>query len=626
VDSCRAAERRASAIAAEGSLEAALQKGALEQFQDVSVSEALVLGLLNQGVHKYIGVLGHGNTDLGNILSIYADRRLVRLYNFRHETEAAHCATMLKWHYGETAAVLTSIGPGALHAFAGSLVSAANGLGVYHIYGEGTTHEEGPNMQSLPAAAQAGFLKVVQTMGPGYWLHTPEAIFTALRRGAAAVFNPNHQEPFFFLLPMNVQPVVMKGCNLAELPFRPSFPPVAADAPELFAQATDLARGARAITIKYGGGARECGPELLELAELIDAVLVSGAKMSGVVPYSVPRFMSVGGSKGSICGNFAMENADLAVVVGARGVCQWDCSGTAWKKARGIINFNTRVEDAVHYNRSLLFLGDARLNLRRWIAHLKRQGFAPGRGSSAWLRACGEKKAEWQRFKQARAEVPLLYDEVWGREVLTQPAAIRVAYEFAREVGAARYFDAGDVQANGFQVVEDEAYGLTYSDTGSSYMGFAVSALLAGAAARQPLYSFAFTGDGSFTMNPQVLFDGVQHRLKACILLFDNRRMAAISGLQTAQYRKEYGTRDSVQIDYVALARAATGVKGIFGGYSPEELRRALEEAYRYPGLSLVHVPVYWGDHEMGGLGVFGAWNVGNWCEQVQREHHRIGL
>jgi len=48
--------------------------------------------------------------------------------------------------------------------------------------------------------------------------------------------------------------------------------------------------------------------------------------------------------------------------------------------------------------------------------------------------------------------------------------------------------------------------------------------------------------------------------------------------------------------------------------------------AHAYAGLSLIHVPVYWGPHELAGMGAFGDWNVGNWCERVQAEHHRIGL
>ena len=235
-------------------------------------------------------------------------------------------------------------------------------------------------------------------------------------------------------------------------------------------------------------------------------------------------------------------------------------------------------------------------------------------------------KVEWEAFKRRRYENPVLPDPAWGCDVLTQPASIKIALDFAREKRAACYFDAGDVQANGFQISEEEEPGRVFSETGASYMGFAVSSLLAGAMAEKPVYAIAFSGDGSFTMNPQILIDAVEHRLRACILLFDNREMAAISGLQNDQYQRLYKTRDQVETDYAALARSVKGVKGIFGGHSPAELRSALQEAYAYPGLSLIHLPVFSGNHELNGLGVFGSWNVGNWCDEVQAEHHRIGL
>ena len=127
-------------------------------------------------------------------------------------------------------------------------------------------------------------------------------------------------------------------------------------------------------------------------------------------------------------------------------------------------------------------------------------------------------------------------------------------------------------------------------------------------------------------MNPQILIDAVQHGVRGCIVLFDNRRMAAISSLQGAQYAREYKTADSVEVDYTEMAGSVRGVLGINGGRSIDALRGALEMARGHDGLSVVHVPVYGGGDELGGMGVFGDWNVGNWCERVQKEHHRIGL
>ncbi len=164
----------------------------------------------------------------------------------------------------------------------------------------------------------------------------------------------------------------------------------------------------------------------------------------------------------------------------------------------------------------------------------------PGGALSAWLAACQAKKLEWDDFKARRYECPGLYDEVWGTPVLAQPAAIKVVTDMAKQQGVVCFFDAGDVQANGFQVVEDDRLGLTFTETGASYMGFAVSAVLATAAVGEPGYKFramAVTGDGSFTMNPQVLIDGVAHGAQGCIVVLDNRRMGAISTLQRDRSR-----------------------------------------------------------------------------------------
>jgi 3D-(3,5/4)-trihydroxycyclohexane-1,2-dione acylhydrolase (decyclizing) len=127
-------------------------------------------------------------------------------------------------------------------------------------------------------------------------------------------------------------------------------------------------------------------------------------------------------------------------------------------------------------------------------------------------------------------------------------------------------------------------------------------------------------------MNPQILTDGVEHGAQGCILLLDNRHMGAISGLQLAQYGVDHATSDSVVVDYVAWARAIKGVEALDGGRSPESLVAALDQAKAHGGLSLIHVPVYFGPDELGGMGVFGRWSVGNWCAETQALRHKIGL
>src|SRR5881392_140586 len=121
---------RARAIRDAGGIDAALATGALPKLIETTLSEALVLGLLKQGVRKYFAIFGHGSTDLGEVLRIYEAEGVTRTLNCRNEVEMAHAATALRLQYGEVSAVVTSIGPGALQAFAGLLASASNGVGV----------------------------------------------------------------------------------------------------------------------------------------------------------------------------------------------------------------------------------------------------------------------------------------------------------------------------------------------------------------------------------------------------------------------------------------------------------------------------------------------------------------
>jgi 3D-(3,5/4)-trihydroxycyclohexane-1,2-dione acylhydrolase (decyclizing) len=610
-EAVRSMRERARAVAQAGGVEQALAKG-LPKLIECTLSEALVLGLLKQGVRKYFAIFGHGSTDLGNVLRIYEEEGATRTFNCRNEVEMAHAATALRWQYGELSAVVTSIGPGAMQAFAGSLAAASNGVGVYHIYGDETTFGEGYNMQQVPKEEQGAFGRMTAILGQSYVLHTPEAVRDALRRGALCVNHPYRAGPFYLLLPLNTQPARLT-VNLAGLPARPDAPKLAPADDVAIEQAAKMIAGASKVAFKAGGGTRGHDASVRKLAEAAGAAVVLSPGSTGVLPDAHAQSMHVGGSKGSISGNFAMAEADLLIVIGSRAVCQADCSGIGYKNAQAVININGDLADALHYNKTVALVGDISAVAERLTAKL-----GAAKNKTEWLKACAAKKAEWAAYKRKRFDAAPIKDDVWNKPVLGQPAAIKIVADFAKEINAAKLFDAGDVQANGFQIVEDDRSGDTFTETGASYMGFAVSGLLASAVADKPRYGIAFTGDGSFMMNPQVLIDAVEHKLRGMIVIFDNHRMAAITGLQLAQYNAEFRTNDKVAVDYVKLASAVSGVLALPGGDTADALRAALKKAKAHDGLSVVHVPVYCGPDELGGLGAWGEWNVGNWVTDVQ--------
>jgi 3D-(3,5/4)-trihydroxycyclohexane-1,2-dione acylhydrolase (decyclizing) len=477
-------------------------------------------------------------------------------------------------------------------------------------------------MQAIPKHAQGLFGQLTALMGESYVLHTPEALRAALRRGNLAVHRSFRAGPFFLLLPLNTQPARIARLNLEALPGALTPTPMGVGDPAAIAGAIGLIQTHRRIAVKVGGGARAFPRQVRALVEGTGGVGILSPGALGVLPDDHPQNMGVMGSKGSLSGNYAASHADLLIVVGSRGVCQADCSGTGYASAGAVININADLGDVTHYNRTLALAGDIGVVIGQLREALQKEGGVDFARAEAWLRATAAKKREWEMLKADRYERPVLHDAMWGRPVLTQPAAIKLACDFAKSIRAVKFFDAGDVQAVGFQVAEDDEPNQTVTETGASYMGFAVSALLASGVADRPRYGIAFSGDGSFFMNPQVLLDGALHGVRGTILLLDNRRMGAISGLQEAQYGQAFRTHDAVAVDYLRLASAVPGVKAWSCGDTPDALRTALTEASQHPGLSLVHVPVYYGPDPLGGLGAYGVWNVGNWCEDVQARYH----
>jgi 3D-(3,5/4)-trihydroxycyclohexane-1,2-dione acylhydrolase (decyclizing) len=81
---------RAKAIARHGGIDQAITAGELPKQFETSLSEGLVLGLLKQGVRKYLAIFGHGSTDLGEVLRVYEEEGVTRTWNFRNEVAMAH--------------------------------------------------------------------------------------------------------------------------------------------------------------------------------------------------------------------------------------------------------------------------------------------------------------------------------------------------------------------------------------------------------------------------------------------------------------------------------------------------------------------------------------------------------
>ena len=224
--------------------------------------------------------------------------------------------------------------------------------------------------------------------------------------------------------------------------------------------------------------------------------------------------MHVGGSKGSMSGNFAMGEANLLIVVGSRAVCQADCSGIGYPRTEAVINLNQDLHDLHHYNRTAALQGDIGASIRRLLQELAPR--PAGEARRRWLSECAERKAEWKAFQRARAPRRSRSPTSRGG-CRSSPSRRRWprSARFAAHRDAVKLFDAGDVQANGFQLVEDDQPFQSFTESGASYMGFAASAVVERARGPSRLLDRLLRRRVDHLMNPQVLVDAVEHGARA---------------------------------------------------------------------------------------------------------------
>ncbi len=581
----------------------------MAKFKKLNLAEATAEFLVANGIEYFFGIGGHGNTTLIEALVPHARRNKIRVFDVQHEAVAAHAATALRWAHGIESAVFTSIGPGWLNTLIAQATAMSDGYGYLVFAGDKTTAYEGPNMQQIMRDGQFGFARAAEAVAKqAYTLIDPRNAYTILPQALAKTREKGSAGPVNIFLPMNLQaaehdynlPMLRRVVKEPTTRLRPD--------PESVKAAIELARRHRKIAIRVGGGAVGCGDAVKRLAERIGAAVIMGPVAMDVVESDFALNVGPAGSKGSISGNFAAENATLFINVGGRGVCQADCSGTLYAKARDFININLNEIEAQRYD-GLAVVGDARATLEAITRGLR--GPVPDR---RWVASLANANKKWQHYLDGFFGEPVIDGK------LTQPAAIRAVDDHVNGFRGIKIFDAGDVQAHGFQICRHLEPKTWLNETGSSCMGFGICAAFGLGLVPDGKYPTAIIGDGSFLMQAQAVRDMVKHGSNCTVVVLDNQAMGAITSLQRAQQYGDFATLDSPRteaVDFVAMAESM-GATGFRAEASLDSLGGCLDRAHAHRGPAVIDVKVHMGPEEHSALGAFGRWNVGPWSKTVE--------
>jgi pyruvate oxidase len=531
----------------------------------VTLMDQVVDVLTDWGVDTVFGMVGHSNLGLAEALrKAEADGRL-RYIGIRHEGAAAFAASGYAKLTGRPAACFSIAGPGATNLLTGLWDAKVDRAPIVALTGQVQTQVLGPGaFQEVPLAA--AFDAVSE------WSQTVLSQANATELAALAVKHAVvNRDVAHLIFPDEVQEVD----GLDDPPPRPREGRVAdarvAPPDDELARAVEMLNGAKRPVIIVGNGARPFRDEVVELAEHIDAPIITTFKAKGLVPDDNPLACGVLGRSGTPVGSAVMARSDCLLVLGA-----------SFSNHTGIATYVPTIQ--VDLDRMTLgkfhpvdvpLWGDIGRTLAMLMARLAGVDRPDQRAT------IGRRTERWRKEKERRANL------VDGRGRM-HPAAVFDALSDAAPNDAVLAVDVGN-NAYAFGHYFECKAGqdvLMSGYLGSIGFGFP-AAMGAWAATRGARTVIAVTGDGGFGQYMAEFTTAVKYGMPIVHVLLNNSELGKISREQVSALRPIWQTA-LVNPDFAAYARSCGG-----RGYRVEhrdDLAPALSEAMAGDGPALVEV------------------------------------
>jgi len=346
-------------------------------------------------------------------------------------------------------------------------------------------------------------------------------------------------------------------------------------------QAAKALAAARRPVIYAGGGvvAANASPELVELA-LSDRLPVTCTLMGlGAFPAPHEQWLGMLGMHGTRAANYAMDEADLILAIGARFDDRITGKLSEFAPRAKFVHIDVDpAEISKNLPAHIPIVGDAKNILPRLTAEYRALAPDPARLEEWWSRIEG-----WRR------QHPLGYEDSTDSEIKPQ-YMIEALYE-ATGGKAIVTSDVGQHQMWTAQYFHFPAPRKWINSGGLGTMGFGLPAAMGAAVGCPEETVICVAGDGSVQMNIQELATCAQDGIPVKVFIMNNGYLGMVRQWQELFWDGRYSHVDMGSFpDFVKLAEAygATGMRLTQKETLVEDIRRALQT----PGPVVVDVRV----------------------------------
>ncbi|CAN2233796.1 IlvB Thiamine pyrophosphate-requiring enzymes [acetolactate synthase, pyruvate dehydrogenase (cytochrome), glyoxylate carboligase, phosphonopyruvate decarboxylase] [actinobacterium SCGC AAA044-D11] len=326
--------------------------------------------------------------------------------------------------------------------------------------------------------------------------------------------------------------------------------------PEAIRDAAALIAQSKAPVLYIGGGAIKAGAhkELLKLAELTGAPVVTTLMARGAFPDSHPQHLGMPGMHGTVAAVTALQKADLLITLGARFDDRVTGKLSTFAPGAKIIHADIDPAEIGKNRRADVGLvGDLKLTIDALIPALKSEFKKNQTDISAWLsQAYG-----W------RTRFPLGYDHPTDGSVSPQYVIERIGKLSGPD--AIYVAGVGQHQMWASQFISYEKPRTWLNSGGLGTMGYAVPAAMGAKVGAPDTTVWAIDGDGCFQMTNQELVTCALNNIPIKVAVINNESLGMVRQWQTLFYNERYSNTElhSKRIPDFAKLADAMGCVGL---------------------------------------------------------------
>ena len=527
----------------------------------ITGAQSLVKALENAGVDVMFGIPG------GAILPAYDpiyDSK-IRHILVRHEQGAGHAATGYAQATGKVGVCIATSGPGATNLVTPIADAQMDSVPIVAITGQ----VPGPAI-GTDAFQEADIRGITMPITKHNYLVTDPAEIPRAIAEAFHIANSGRPGPVLVDIAKDALQK-MTDFNYPKSVHLSGYAPKTSPDSKAIAEAASLIAQSKKPVFYVGGGVIKANAhrELLQLAELVGAPVVTTLMARGAFPDSHHLHLGMPGMHGTVAAVTALQKADLLITLGARFDDRVTGKLSSFAVHARVIHADIDPAE-IGKNRfaDVPLVGDVGETMRALIPALQKEFAQQKPDLTEW----------WRQMGGLRAKYPVGYDIPANGEVSPQQVIQRIG-EIA---GPDSIYVAGVGQHQMWasQFIKYENPRTWLNSGGAGTMGYAVPAAMGAKVGAPDKTVWAIDGDGCFQMTNQELVTCALNNIPIKVAIINNESLGMVRQWQTLFYNERYSNTslESKRIpDFVKLSDAM-GCVGL-RCESPSDVDKTIKEA-----------------------------------------------